>query len=84
MEQKLTDMFGIEVCVGDNICFTLSMRKDQKPIVKATVTGLLYGKTPDSPNYFQIEYVESPTVRWARLEHKLIQKVSCDRVVKCY
>lgn len=83
METKLKDMYGIEINVGDNVCFTLSMRKDTKPIVKAKVTGLIHGKTAGS-NYLQIEYVESHTVAWARLENKLLKKVSCDRVVKCY
>ena len=84
MEKKIYDKFGTELCVGDTICFTLSMRIDQKPIVRATITGFLYRKTPDGIDYIQMEYIESSDVRWARLEKKLIKKVSSERVVKCY
>jgi len=90
MENRvITDMFGNELKVGDNICFTLSMRVDQKPIVKAKIGGFIYGKTCDNfgryTNWIAIDcYVETSTVEWAREEGKLIQKVSPTRVVKCY
>ena len=89
MERVIKDMFGHELKKGDSICFTLSMRKDQKPIVKARIGDFAYGKTCDNlgryMDYIVIDcYVETPTIEWARREHKLIQKVSPDRVVKCY
>lgn len=82
MERVVTDMYGNELKVGDNVCFTISMRKDDKPIVKAKVGGFICGKTTD---WIVIdEYVESSSVEWGRLENKLIKKVSTSRVVKCY
>jgi hypothetical protein len=89
----VTDKFGTELKVGDTVCFTLSMRKDIKPIVRAKVTGVL----ADNPvkramglngspiqNYVSVEYIDSQDVEWARSENKLIQKVISSRVVKCY
>lgn len=90
MENRvITDMFGKELKEGDSICFTLNMRKDQKPIVKARIANFIYGKTCDElgryTDWIVIDcYVEIPAVNWARNEGKLIQKVSPDRVVKCY
>lgn len=77
----LKDKFGIEVNVDDTICFTLNLRKDYKPIVKAVISGVLpYG------NSFMVvcEYIENEDVARARKENKLPQMVSVERVVKCY
>ena len=89
MERPIKDMFGHELKEGDSICFTLSMRRDEKPIVKARVAALVYGKNCDDcgryNDWIVIDcYVETSTVEWARREGKLIQKVSPDRVVKCH
>lgn len=89
MCRKICDAFGLELKVGDTVCFTLSMRKDQKPIVKAVIREFIYGKNADPgtgtyTDYLAIDFVESPAVEWARVEKKLIKKVSPDRVVKCY
>ena len=77
-------MYGIELHKGDNICFTLSMRKDQKPMVKAKVIDFAYGKSEDAMDFILVEYIESQDVAWGRLEKKLPQKVSSHRVIKCY
>lgn len=77
MEIITTDKFGNELCVGDTICFTLSMRIDSKPIVRATITGI-------QNDWLIIDYIESPDVAWGRKEKKLHKKVSAHRVVKCY
>lgn len=77
-----TDMYGEELKKGDNICFTISLRKDQKPLVKAVIAG--FGK--DARNDWVIigSYVDSPSVRQAESEKKLPAKVSSGRVIKCY
>ena len=77
---KITDKYGLELHEGDTVCFTLSMRIDQKPIVKATIAGFLYGKT----NWIVPEYIEDSDVEWGRKEGKLPAKVASHRVVKCY
>ena len=88
-------MYGVELKCGDNICFTLSMRIDTKPLVKATITGFIYGKKPDNlgryTDWIQVEYVDAPhapdvqgTVEWAQREGKLVKKVIPYRVIKCY
>ena len=41
MERKIKDMFGNGLKKGDSICFTLSMRIDEKPIVKAKIGGFI-------------------------------------------
>lgn len=89
MERNIKDMFGNELKKGDNICFTFSMRKDEKPIVKAKIGGFIYGKVcNDSGQYTDWiiidHYIETGTVEQARREKKLVQKVSPGRVVKCY
>ena len=87
-ERLITDMFGNELHIGDNVCFTLNMRKDNKPIVRATITNISYGKKADCYGTFCdwliVDYTENHTTTWARMEDKLIQKVTPSRVVKCY
>lgn len=86
--RKITDMFGTELQVGDTVCFTLSMRIDQKPLVKAVIREFIYGKKPNDygcyTDWLGIDYIETSVVEWARDEGKLIKKVSPDRVIKCY
>lgn len=82
-------MFGIELKKGNSICFTLSMRIDEKPIVKAKIGGFIYGKVCNDAGQYTdwiiiVRYIETGTVEQARRENKLIQKVSPGRVVKCY
>ena len=75
------DKFGTEICVGDTICFTLNMRKDQKPIVRATIKEIV----PFGYDLMAVcDYLNSSDVEWARKENKLPSKVSTHRVVKCY
>ena len=75
------DKFGTEICVGDTICFTLDMRKDQKPIVRATIKDIV----PFGYDFMAVcEYLNSFDVEWAKKEGKLPNKVSVKRVVKCY
>lgn len=81
-EKKTTDKFGTEVKVGDRVCFSLSMRKDQKPIVRATVTDIL--RYNDDYDWIVVEYLDSSDVDWARRENKLPGKVINYRTVKCY
>ena len=89
MERVIKDMFGKELKVGDSICFTLSIRKDQKPIVKARIGDFAFAKTCNKfgeyRDFIIIDcYVETTEVKWARKEDKLIEKVISSRVVKCY
>lgn len=88
MERTITDMFGNELHIGDTICFTLNMRIDNKPIVRATISDICYGKNADSRGMFCdwliVDYTDSPIIAWAKKESKLITKVSPARVVKCY
>lgn len=88
MCRKVCDAFGLELNVGDTVCFTLSMRIDQKPLVKAVIREFIYGKKPnewgDYTDWLGIDYIENPAVDWARREKKLPNKVSPDRVIKCY
>ena len=77
---KIKDKFGLVLQEGDNVCFTISMRIDEKPIVKATIASFISGKKA----WIVPEYVESDDVDWAREEGKLPKKVAADRVVKCY
>lgn len=87
-DRIITDQYGLELKVGDNVCFTLSMRKDQKPIIKARITEIKVAQKPSSDGVYNdwlvIEPIESRVVEWARIEHKLISKVTPTRVVKCY
>lgn len=87
-ERVIHDAFGLPLNVGDTICFTLHIRKDQKPIVKAKITEICYGKKPDSYGVYWDwvvpEYVDSRDVSWAKSEKKLPKKISPCRVVKCY
>ena len=78
----VTDMFGNELKVGDTVCFTISMRIDQKPIVAATVGS--FNCTGQRVWIILGEYRKSPDVEWATKENKLIKKVLSSRVVKCY
>lgn len=87
--EKIVDMFGNELKVGDTICFTLSMRKDQKPIVCATIADFKpdnteFGLANNNAWIILGEYRNNPTYSWAKNEGKLIAKVSSHRVVKCY
>lgn len=89
MEERIIhDAFGLPLHIGDTICFTLSMRIDQKPIVKAKIADICYGKKPDCDGVFWDwivpEYIESSDVSWATREKKLLKKVTPSRVVKCY
>ena len=88
MERTITDMVGHELNVGDTICFTISMRIDQKPIVRATVKEFVFGKNQNGygeyTDWIVPEYIESPDVKWGERECKLPKKVSPARVVKCY
>ena len=86
---KVYDAFGLEINIGDNVCFTLSMRKDQKPIVKGKITNFIFCEPNDLYGsnrvvYVEVEYVDSPIVEQAKREKKLISKVVSYRVVKCY
>lgn len=82
MPKTGTDMYGEELKKGDSICFTISLRKDQKPLVKAVIAGF----DKDARNDWVIigTYVDSPSVRQAESEKKLPAKVSSGRVIKCY
>ena len=86
--RKIKDMFGLELAVGDTVCFTLSMRKDDKPMVKAVIKDIIAGQKENCygeyTEWLVPEFVESNTVEWARLEGKLISKVKPNRVIKCY
>ena len=88
MERKIYDLFGLELNVGDKVCFTLSMRKDEKPLVKGKITEIKYGKTPNDwcgyNDYIVVDYVQTATTEWAEREKKLPGKVLSTRVVKCY
>jgi hypothetical protein len=88
MERKVVDKFGLELNAGDNVCFTLSMRKDSKPIVKAKVCEVKAGTKPNYDGVFTdwvvVEYYDSPEAEWGKREGKLPKKVTPDRVVKCY
>ena len=88
MDRKVCDKFGIELKEGDYVCFTLSMRIDAKPIVKAKIAEIKYGKKANCDGVFTDwvipEYVEDHDVKWATLEGKLPKKVMPERVVKCY
>jgi len=81
-EKKTADKFGTEVKIGDRVCFSLSMRKDQKPIVRATVTDILHYN--DDYDWIVVEYLDSSDIDWARREKKLPGKVINYRTVKCY
>ena len=87
-DRPIYDAFGLPINIGDTICFTLSMRKDQKPIVKAKVADICYGKKADEQGIYWDwiipEYIDSHDVDWARMEKKLVGKVAPSRVVKCY
>lgn len=81
-------MVGHELKAGDTICFTLSMRIDQKPIVRATIKDFVFGKNQnydgEYTDWIVPEYIESSDVEWGRHECKLPKKISPHRVVKCY
>ena len=77
---KIKDKFGLVLHEGDTVCFTISMRIDEKPIVKAVIAGFVLGKKA----WIVPEYIESDDVDWACEEGKLPKKVAADRVVKCY
>ena len=86
--RKVTDMAGNELAVGDTICFTISMRIDQKPLVRAKVVEVICGSKPDFSGHYNdwvvVDYIESPAVAWGRTEKKLPKKIVAYRVVKCY
>lgn len=88
MQRVITDKFGTELNVGDNVCFTLNMRKDTKPIVKARICEIIIGKkaNPDGvyTDWIVVDYYDCLEVRWGALEKKLPKKVFPERVVKCY
>lgn len=75
---KNVDLFGTELNIGDYICFTIKMRINQYPIVKAKIGSF-------EKDFIIIDrYVDSSDVKWAEEENKLIKKVKINRVVKCY
>lgn len=86
--RKIKDMFGLELSQGDTVCFTLSMRRDDKPMVKAVIKDIIVGQKENCcgeyTDWLVPEFVESDTVEWARLEGKLVSKVRPNRVIKCY
>ena len=85
MEHAVKDKFGNELKIGDNVCFTISMRKDQKPIVRAKIAGFIYGNNDGCNDYAVLgDYTEEHDSKWAANEKKLISKVVTHRVVKCY
>lgn len=88
MERKIKDMFGLELSQGDTVCFTLSMRRDDKPMVKAVIKEIIAGQkancSGEYTDWLVPEFVENSTVEWARLEGKLVSKVKPNRVIKCY
>lgn len=72
------DKYGDPVRPGDSVCFTLDMRRDRKPIVKANVSDILDGK------WIVPEYNHSDTdVQWAEREGRLVRRVLASRTVKC-
>ena len=85
-----TDSVGNIIQKGDTICFTLNMRKDQKPLVRAVIKDLKHstsqsgGCPPVLYDWCFVEHIESPVVEWARKEKKLPRRVAADRVIKCY
>ena len=81
VRDKVVDMAGHELSVGDTICFTINMRKDDKPMVRATITEIVRSKEVD---WAKVEYIDSHSVRWGRTENKLPSKVVTYRVCKCY
>ena len=87
-DRKIYDLFGLELNVGDTVCFTLSMRKDEKPIVKGKISEICYGKNPNEwgsyYDFIVIDYVQTDITEWAKREKKLPGKVLSTRVVKCY
>lgn len=90
----VTDMFGTELKRGDKVCFTLNMRKDNKPLVKAVVGDFVYCKTPDLRgvygDWIAIDHYERMPEERAYIlecavkENKLVEKVMASRVIKCY
>lgn len=89
-ESPFTDSVGNTIQKGDKICFTLNMRKDQKPLVRAVIKDLKHstrqsgGCPPTQYDWCIVEYIESAVVEWARKENKLPKQVAADRVIKCY
>lgn len=81
-EQNTTvkDKADHELKVGDTVCFTISMRIDSKPIVRATIKEIQRGKQ----DWLVVEYIDSHDVDWGRRENKLPARVKPSRVVKCY
>ena len=68
MDKKITDQFGNELKVGDNVCFVANPNSDwrqTKKLARKKVIELIPGKKD-----------------WLILEDS--QKVSPTRVVKCY
>jgi hypothetical protein len=89
MEQRIiTDKFGTELRVGDTVCFTISMRVDNKPLVRATISEIRYGKNQnlygEYTDWLLCDFTDCPEVQWAKREDKLPGKISPKRVVKCY
>lgn len=90
----VTDMFGTELKKGDKVCFSLNLRKDNKPLVKAVIGDFVYSKTPNGcgiySDWIAIDHYENmPEERTyilelARREDKLVEKVMASRVIKCY
>lgn len=72
------DIFGNELKAGDNICFKLSLGRNNHPLVRAKVKEI-------KGNWAFIDsYTENADTECARLINKLNKKVEIGRVVKCF
>ena len=92
--KPIYDKFGNELQCGDNICFSVSMRKDQKPIVRVKIAGFITDKSGDDWVLLgdPIPVADDLSPRnsgnadydWACHEGKMPKKVIAYRVIKCY
>ena len=84
--REIKDMVGNVLKKKDFICFDLTRNIHDKEIVRATIAGFQYGKNPIEPIDYCIigNYTDTGHVRASRLDNKLLKKVWCGRVIKCY
>ena len=92
--KPVLDKFGNELECGDSICFSVSMRIDQKPIIRVKVAGFVTDKSGDDwvllGDPVPVAADLPPQNRgnadydWACYEKKLPKKVIAHRVIKCY
>ena len=87
-ERTIYDSFSLPLNVGDFVCFTLRMKDEQRPIVKAKIIEIHRGENRNTygeyTDWIVPEYVDSSDVQWAESEQRLPKKISPRRLVKCY